>query len=123
MKSMKAMVYDGYELKEVDVEGKSYNFLHDTVGGWIEHIPMGSLGDIDMWGNDEAKLMGLPPTIALMYEGKIYDIACGNLVFMRHNAKGETLGLRKEDIEFLRNKFESDGIVFTNIGFIQTLRF
>ena len=53
---MKALVYDGIYLTENEFEKKnSYEFLRNTVGGYIEHVPMESLGDIDMWCNEEGK--------------------------------------------------------------------
>ena len=120
---MKAMVYDGFSLAVKEVTGDSYDFLRNTVDGYIEHIPVDSLGSIDMWGNEEAKLIGLSPTIALAYKGKIYDVVCGTVVFMRHDGKGNTIGLKDKDIKFLKKKFGDEGIAFTNYGVLQIMNF
>lgn len=118
---MKALVYDGTFLVEKEFDKKnSYEFLRNAVGGYIEHIPMESLGSIDMWCNEEGKLLGLEPTIVLKYEGKEYDFVCGSVVFTRHDGRGGTIGLKKEDIDFIEKKFREDGYSY---GFLQNLNY
>ena len=119
---MKAMTFDGIELKEVDVKD-SYNFMSEWVEGYIEHIPIGSLGSIDMWGNEEAKLIGLEPTIALIYENQVYDVVCGKVCFFRHDGRGNTIGLTEKDIKKIREKFRADGVAYSELGIIQALRY
>lgn len=119
---MKAMIYDGENLYATEIEN-TLESMQEIVGGWIEHISVESLGSIDMWGNDEAKLIGLEPTIALTYKGKIYDVVCGNVVFLRHDDEGESISLTDDDIKFIEDKFEEDGLLFTNIGVLQAMEY
>ena len=120
----KALVYNGLELMELDMDKDTYKFLSDKVGGYIEHIYIESLGTaIDMWGNDEAKLIGLPPTMLLAYNGKPYDIVCGNVVFTSHNRSGETTGLSARQINFIKQKFIIDGLADTRFGVLQIMNY
>lgn len=106
----KAMVYDGLKLKEVDYKIDSYDFVKGVVGGYIERVPLRDLDshDIDMWCNDEGKLLGLKQTILLSYNGDIYDTIVGNVVFTR-NKDGETISLTKDDCKLIRDKFHDNG--------------
>ena len=96
MNSNKYMMLDSktMEIKEIKKEYEStYEMLKDGVGGWIEHILIGALGErgIDIWINEEGKLINLPETVAITDEdGKILDVLCGNLVFTRTDDEGET---------------------------------
>lgn len=121
---MKAMTFDGTDLKVEETKKDSYHYIRETVGGYIEHVPLASLGNIDLWCNEEGKLMDLEPTIALMHDGKVYDIVCGKVCFLRHDSLGNTRSLKDKDIEFLQNKFKEDGIAITKFGFpIQILKY
>ena len=119
---MKALIYDGYSLSTKDIEN-TLEEMQEIVGGWIEHVPMESLGSIDLWCNDEGKLIDLEPTIALTHKGKIYDWVCGTVVFLRHDGEGGTVGLTAKDIKFLKDKFYTDGLVFTSVGILQALEY
>ncbi len=119
---MKALIYDGENLYPTEIEN-TLEDMQEIVGGWIEHVPMESLGSIDMWCNDEGKLINLDPTIALTYKGKIYDVVCGNVVFLRHDGEGNSVGLTDDDLNFLEKKFNDDACLFTKFGIIQALEY
>jgi hypothetical protein len=124
MKKKNALVYNGKSFTICDMGKDTYEFMSKAVGGYIEHIYIESLGDrIDMWGNDEAKLIGLEPTMVLMYDGKPYDIVCGNVVFTTHNKRGDTTGLTEKDIDFLTKKIDEDGMMLTKYGFLQVMNY
>lgn len=122
MKNKKALVYNGKSFTICDMGKDTYEFMTKAVGGYIEHICIESLGRIDMWGNDEAKLIGLEPTILLMYDGKPYDIVCGNVVFTSHKGS-RTTGLTEKDIDFLTKKIDEDGMMLTKYGFLQVMNY
>lgn len=112
---MKFMVYKDGILKVAKADD-SYNFLRDTVEGYIERVPLDSLGEIDMWCNEEGKLIGLDPSIVLMHKNRAYDVVVGNVVFTRHDGEGETISLTDKDIEFIKKKFDDDGKIVTGYG-------
>lgn len=123
---MKAMIYDGKKLIETEWENDSYDFLSESVDGYIERIPLRDLDkrNIDMWCNEEGKFMGLETTIMLNFDGKIYDNVVGNVVFTK-NKNGKTIGLTDDDIVFIKNKFMDNGyyIDLKNSKMIQVLDF
>ena len=106
----KAMVYgvDG-ALKVVSWTDDSYKFLKNSVGGYVERVPLRDFEDvgIDVWCNEEGKLVGLKPSIALTYDGKIYDCLVGDVVFTRYTEDGDTISLTDDDIKFIKDKFDN----------------
>lgn len=77
------------------------HYLQSLVGGLIEHYIIDEeLNElhIDMWIDDEGKMKGLPPTIALLHEGELVDVIVGNCVFSKYNSEGETLGLDAHEV-------------------------
>ena len=119
----KGLIYNGRKLIEKEfTDDRSYEFLRDSVEGYIERIPLTDFEnrDIDMWCNEEGKMNGLPPTIVLTCNGNVYDLVVGNVCFTKHNDEGETLGLADEDINFIKSKFKNDGLVN---GLLQRLEF
>ena len=122
---MKAMIYDGNALYQVDTELDSYEFLKETVDGYIEHVTLDSLDThhIDLWCNEEGKLIGLEPTAILYYKGKAYDYLSGNIVFTGHDGEGGTISLTDEQIDIITNKFETDGCAVLSGVALQKLNF
>lgn len=106
----KAMIYgvDGV-LKVVSWTDDSYKFLKNSVDGYIERVPLMYFDNvgIDVWCNEEGKLVGLKPSIALTYDGYIYDYLVGNVVFTRHTEDGNTTSLTDDDIKFIKDKFDN----------------
>lgn len=102
----KGMTYtvDGLKVVEYD---DSYKFISDAVGGLIEHVYLPIFDDkkIDMWCNDEGKLLNFEKMLALSYEGKIYDVIVGNLAFTRSSRNGNTLSLTDKNIEYIKKVF------------------
>lgn len=76
-------------------------YLQSLVGGMLEHFNIDAeLYDlhIDMWIDEQGKLKGLKPTIALMNDGQLVDVIVGNCVFSKFNAEGDTLGLEEYEV-------------------------
>lgn len=123
---MKALTFDGITLKEVNITTEDpYDFVRDWVGGYIENIPMLSLSGLDMWCNEEGKLIGLMPTMALTYKGELYDVVCGNACILGHDSEGNMTGLSDENIERVKKVFDKCGYVFIpRLGInLQSLRY
>lgn len=86
----------------------SYHFLRNVVGGNLEHIDwIPQFGDkgIDIWINEEGKLIGLDPVIALKDTYNFVDVLNGDICFARFNSNGETLPLSDEDIIYIKEQF------------------
>lgn len=85
--------------------------LQNEVGGYIEHcFPVLDLErrGIDAWCNDEGKLLNLPPTFPLFYEGRLYDIIAGNICFIGGDDEtGESFGLPDHQIKIVIQTIES----------------
>ena len=86
----------------------SLSLLQKSVNGNVEVISwIPELYDkgIDMWVNDEGKLLNLIPSLAIMDEkGKLIDMIHGNVLFSRFNEDGDTLPLHDEDIDFIKER-------------------
>ena len=85
-------------------KGNSYNLLSDTVGGLIQCVQLTDKWGVDMWLNDEGKLIGLPQNpiaTALwddMYPGT--DVMMGDIILTQTDDEGETIGLTDEQVKF-----------------------
>lgn len=87
------------------VIGDSYKLLSNAVGGYIECVHLRN--GIDMWCNEDGIALGLDynPTATAIYwsnfgfmTGQIF----GNVIFTSCDGMGETIGLTKEQGDYLR---------------------
>lgn len=90
-------------------DGESYEFLRNAVGGYLQLVPNTYFDEkgIDLWCNEEGKLNDLPCCAALVSENKVFDIVVGNIVFTRANDMGETVSLTDEDIDYIKDWYNS----------------
>lgn len=100
---MKYLIYKNNELQvvETDKETIGYKDLQEAVGGYIEAVRLDPYGDskgVDIYINEEGKLMGLEPSLKWA-NGK--DVLCGNVVFCSYDDEGESVGLNQEQIELV----------------------
>lgn len=91
------------EWKEFEI-GNSYQLLRDSVDGYIERVSL--KGDIDLWLNEEGKLIGLEPNknATLLFWGTWgigSDIIVGDVFLANSNSEGDTVGLTDEQIDHL----------------------
>lgn len=107
---------------EVGVRNVSpeYQSLQDLVGGLIE-IPFISEklmeNNIDIIINEEGKLLGLTPQIAIMNRGKIVDIICGPVVFIgAERETGNSVSLTYEQIELLQTEIFNGKRAIVELG-------
>ena len=76
--------------------------LQSLVGGFIEalpsptYFPFSSLQVIG-WCNDEGKLMGLSPTLPVVFQGRIVDMVVGDIVVQVSNGP-DTLGFTVDEL-------------------------
>lgn len=90
------------EIKEY--ESLTLEDMQNIVGGYIEHITV--TDDVDMWINDEGKLLGLPTNLFLAYNGKVYDSIQGDVFFSSHDDEGGTVGLSEENEKVVWKMYE-----------------
>ena len=87
----------------------SYEMLRKNVNGYIERVswfPMFEERNIDLWINEEGKLLKLIPTLAIIEKNKLVDILVGNIVFTRHDEE-ETTPLKEEDFDYIKSFIQS----------------
>ena len=82
-----------------------YETLKTAVGGWIERV---SLGDTELWVNEEGKLTGLDinPTATALWADMygLTDVVMGDVIITGgSDDEGETLGLKDELVEYFLN--------------------
>lgn len=112
---MKVLVLSEGNLKEQEIDN-TLEALQKIVGGWIE-IPFLSRRfadeDIDMIINEEGKLIGLEPQIALLQKEtfKLLDLVMGNCIFASHDEEGNTIGLNDEQIQIVKEELSNEVIV------------
>jgi hypothetical protein len=85
-------------------KGNSYNLLRDTVGGLIQCVTLTDKWGVDMWLNEEGKVVSLPQNpIATALWDDLYpgtDFMVGNIILTQSDDEGETIGLTDEQIQF-----------------------
>lgn len=101
----------GQQWIEIDENSysSSYQLLRKNVEGNIglanydsELVKRG----IDMWINDDGKLLSLSPNILISQKNaQVIDVIVGDVVFARSDEEGNTIALSEEDIIFIKNHF------------------
>lgn len=87
-------------IQDINGETVDYDTLSEGVGGWIECVGLDR--NLDLWVNEEGKLIGLPfnPLATLLWE-KYFgntDIIMGDAVITAgSDDEGETLAFEEED--------------------------
>lgn len=93
--------------------------LQETVGGYIEipHIvkQFSELG-IDMIINEEGKLLGLEPTLAILKGSQVVEVICGPILFVSHNEEGDTVSLNANQTKYLMSTVFNSQVVGLEIG-------
>lgn len=107
------MFETSFRVREI---GKGLHHLQAFVGGYIE-IPYISeelsSRNISVIINEEGKLQGLRPTIAIMVGDKIVDTLNGNVIFASYDTeKEEFVSLSSEQVSFVSNYIRGDSLVY-----------
>lgn len=85
--------------KEDDLNGS-----RELVGGYLELLRVDD--DIDLWLNEEGKLMELNGNFNLVVQGKrVIDVVVGDVFFASHDNEGNTTSLNDEQIERIHARF------------------
>jgi hypothetical protein len=77
--------------------------MKKLVGGYLELVRV--TDEIDMWINEEGKLLELPPNFVLDYKGRTVDIIAGDAFFASNNEEGDTVSLTNELVEEIKDRF------------------
>lgn len=104
-------------LNKVEPTEVKNNFkeFQKLVGGYFD-IPYVSEKlcekNIDVYVNDEGRVIGLEPSIIIVDGSQMIDFIVGTCVFASHNDNGDTIGLNKEQVLFIqKNIFNNFCIV------------
>lgn len=120
---MKVLVLSNGVFEEKEIEN-TLEALQEIVGGWIE-IPFISKKlyeeGIDIIINEEGKLIGLEPQIAVVKKGtsKILDLIMGNCIFASHDEEGNTIGLNDRQIKVIEEELKYE--VLISLGIVKVL--
>lgn len=78
----KALIVKPDGSKEYVDQEMTYEFLKETVGGWIEFVFVTE--GVHLYCNEEGKLLGLPVNIeATRLAGRLgVDLLCGTVIFL-----------------------------------------
>ena len=112
---MKVLVLSNGVFEEKEIEN-TLKALQEIVGGWIE-IPFISEKlyeeGIDIIINEEGKLIGLEPQIAIVQKGKnkILDLVMGNCIFASHDEEGNTIGLNDRQIKVIEEELKYETFI------------
>lgn len=93
--------------------------LQGQVGGYIEipHIvPQFDELGIDMVINDEGKLLGLEPTLAILKGSQVVEVICGPILFVSHDEEGNTVSLNDNQTEYLMSTVFNPRVIGLDIG-------
>lgn len=95
---------------EIQLVNDELENFQAIVGGYIQYVPMPNRDDIDIWCNEEGKLMGLKPNLALSEYG---DCIVGTCYFCANDGE-RSVSLNKEQIDAV-NKFISTHALLTDL--------
>ena len=89
--------------------------MQKIVGGLVERIYyLSDLEErnIDMWCNEEGKLIGMPGNYGVFDKrnGELIDLVVGPVCFTKTNEEGETLGLSDSDISYILANYRTNMI-------------
>lgn len=93
----------GYAPEIIKTNEISLELMQKLVGGLIDRFYIGE--GIDMWLNDEGKLLGLEPNMLLLDEDGIADLVVGDVFFASSDEEGNTIGLNSDQLEDLTARF------------------
>lgn len=80
--------------------------MQNLVGGYIEPYPYND--DIDIYLNEEGKLIGLKPNLKIIHDNMIVDVIVGTVFFAKVDEEGNTVSLELD--ECFRILFEIENI-------------
>lgn len=72
--------------------------MQEIVGGYVEVIKLSPT--VDLWCNEEGKLVGLPLNILLTHGDEVVDMVCGDFFLASHDTMGNTTSLSPGDADF-----------------------
>jgi len=101
---IKALVKEPNKPCKVVMIDDSLKSYQKQVGGLIEFVVIQDLHDkgIVCYCNEEGKILELKPNFALSWNGKVYDIVVGSVVFVRDDEDGGSTSLTDDDIKLIK---------------------
>lgn len=89
--------------------------MQEIVGGLIEpvYIQLFAERNIDIWVNEEGKILNLQPSCFVTNGKETVDILVGNILFTKSDNDGGTTPLTNDDIQFIQDNMTMVSRVFT----------
>jgi len=83
--------------------------MHKGVEGMLDCVTIRS--DVDVWCNDEGKLNGMEPNVAVTTDsGELLDVIHGPIIVCSYDAEGESISLPENKIDDLLKELNQQGI-------------
>lgn len=91
---------------ERELNYTDYKDIQACVGGLMEFFELVVEGhSYDIIFNEEGKLRQMPPTLALSNNQRVFDYIAGDLIILKADEEGDTVGLDDEDVKRITNYF------------------
>lgn len=108
----------GEKPERVEIKGTTFDLIKETVGGYFDVARYNEnlvKNKIDIFVNDEGKLMELYPNILVIDSEteKLVDYLAGDVIFLAYNDKGESLGLSEEQLDIINKEVFTDSCALT----------
>lgn len=117
MGSILVLKEDGlFEKLDVKDNNVDCHTLQKIVGGYIEHVTWNEellKRNIDMWVNEEGKLLDMKPNVVFTDDGTLVEVICGPVAFTRFDSAGNSLPLNDDDIDCI--KHELSMVAYLNV--------
>lgn len=99
------------EKDEQGREGITLKRMQEAVGGYIERVSHRNRASIDIWVNEEGKMLGLEinPIATALSTVFGYDVLVGDALIARTDSEGATLPLTPADLEALTDEIRTLG--------------
>ena len=92
-----------HKIESIEIDG-SLESMQEIVGGYIEFYPLTNDGLFQVVCNDEGKINGLEPTLAIFdtENMELKEVICGQCFICKDGRDGDVEGLTDLDEMFLR---------------------
>jgi hypothetical protein len=99
--------YSKPQIRYIDKDN-SLEEMQSIVDGYIESVPI--FNGVDIFVNEEGKLMNLPVNRLILHNGNIIDMLVGNIIISASDDEGEIVSLQDYQINEMTKIFYDNAI-------------